>query len=282
MSSQSRKRPRSLSPPPRHSSNRTSHPKTPPQPKPSQTQWNFSPEELTRTPSIQDGLTIEQERNLRLRGAKFITSCGASHRVPQNVISVACIYFQRFYVRQSFKEHQHWEIAAACLFTAAKVEENVLKLGALAFTCAKKAKKDETAVYDDKCDTQRRWRERILWYEGVILSTLCFDLEVEKPEAYIAKFASRLQSLQGDKQLLHIAWGLGMDCFLKTTMCLEFVCTEVACAALLLAARFLNTPAIVEEMWKTAENVNRNRVYEAAKRMLAFLQTTSTAALAKK
>ena len=48
---------------------------------------------------------------------------------------------------------------------------------------------------------------------------------------------------------------------LKTTMCLEFVCIEVACAALLLAARFLDNPAVIEEMWKVADRVDRSRVH---------------------
>ena len=37
--------------------------------------------------------------------------------------ATACVYFHRFYMFHSFKQHDRYVVAAACLFLAFKVEE---------------------------------------------------------------------------------------------------------------------------------------------------------------
>ncbi|KAJ3042292.1 hypothetical protein HDV00_007659 [Rhizophlyctis rosea] len=109
-------------------------------------------------------------------------------------MTTGCLYFQRFYLRRSFKEYNVYEIAAACLFTAAKVEENIQKLEKFALCCAKKAQKNDNAQFDHTSHVFRRWKERIIQNEELVLTTLCFELEVDHPDHFMMRIMRALAS----------------------------------------------------------------------------------------
>ena len=79
------------------------HPPTPPYKVLEETekQWLFSEEELRRTPSVIDGMTIETERELRAKGVNFISQIGIMLKLPQLTLSTAAVFFNRFLMRNS-------------------------------------------------------------------------------------------------------------------------------------------------------------------------------------
>lgn len=64
-------------------------------------QWLFTEEELKATPSIIDGLSSEEERIRRAKGVSFMSSIGNMLHIPMTTVSVASLYFHRFYMRRS-------------------------------------------------------------------------------------------------------------------------------------------------------------------------------------
>lgn len=64
-------------------------------------QWLFSEQELAQTPSIQDGMSVEKERELRSKGINFIRQVGIMLKLPELTLSTAAIFFNRFLMRMS-------------------------------------------------------------------------------------------------------------------------------------------------------------------------------------
>jgi len=64
-------------------------------------QWLFTEEELLNTPSVLDGMSPDQEREYRTKGANFILQVGIMLKLPQITISTGCIFFNRFLMRHS-------------------------------------------------------------------------------------------------------------------------------------------------------------------------------------
>jgi protein BUR2 len=64
-------------------------------------QWIFTEDELLRTPSIVDGMPVDEERSHRQKGNNFITQVGIMLKLPQTTLSTAAVLFNRFLMRRS-------------------------------------------------------------------------------------------------------------------------------------------------------------------------------------
>lgn len=73
---------------------------------PADSQWYFTLDELSRTPSALDGMPLEKERENRAKGVNFITQVGIMLRLPQLTLSIAGVYLQRFFMRYSMVDKE--------------------------------------------------------------------------------------------------------------------------------------------------------------------------------
>lgn len=64
-------------------------------------QWLFSEDDLRKTPSVMDGMSHEDERELRTKGINFIIQVGMMLKLPQLTLSTASVFFHRFLMRHS-------------------------------------------------------------------------------------------------------------------------------------------------------------------------------------
>ena len=62
-------------------------------------QWLYTEEELAHTPSIQDGMSPEKERELRAKGVTFVRQVGIMLKLPELTLSTAAVFFHRFLMR---------------------------------------------------------------------------------------------------------------------------------------------------------------------------------------
>lgn len=119
------------------------------------TGWRLSEVELANCPSLLEGMSLIEYEAAKRRGTELITQAGkrlcrradaaaatgagsvvaAAASVPStalatgaglDVISLALLFFQRFFSRRSVRVHEPALYGAACLLLAAKVEENYL------------------------------------------------------------------------------------------------------------------------------------------------------------
>ena len=72
-------------------------------------QWCISPDEVSSTPSVLDGLSPAEETIRRAKGVNFIYQVGIClqpHSLPQVTLYVAAVFFQRFFMRFSMVEEK--------------------------------------------------------------------------------------------------------------------------------------------------------------------------------
>lgn len=119
-------------------------------------QWLFTPSDLLLTPSVLGGLDPAEEKHRRCKGVHAIYRMGEYLRLSQHVMNTACIYLHRFFMRKSLQNgnagYSHYEVAAACVFLACKVEESHRKLPSIIDAAM--------ASFDKSPAGQQRWMER--------------------------------------------------------------------------------------------------------------------------
>ena len=214
-----------------------------------ETQWLFSREDLAQTPSVtgvseapaarssaspqqQRGtqtLTPTQERVLRGKGVHLIFKMGEFLQLGQHVMSTAVTYFHRFYMRRPLQVSRsgpgwsHYEIAAACVFLACKVEEALRKLPAVVDAAMSSLDKsyegqmrwaDRSFRANQQSHEFQKWRDSILLHEETLLTTLCFDLVVPQPHEVLVRAT---QSLEVERPVARLAWCILNDCLRDPT-----------------------------------------------------------------
>ncbi|KAF1352228.1 cyclin-like protein [Delphinella strobiligena] len=207
-------------------------------------QWLFTEEELAHTPSIQDGMSAEKEKEVRTKGINFIRQVGVMLKLPELTLSTAAIFFNRFLMRMTLvdrpgaKALHHYTLGATALFLATKVEESCRKMKDIVVACCRVAQKNPNLIVDEQSKDFWKWRDTILQNEDVLLETLCFDLTIEPPHKQLYEML-KYYGVHHNKQLRNAAWAFVTDSN-QTQLCLLCPSRTIAAAALYCAARYAN------------------------------------------
>ena len=180
--------------------------------------WLWTEEQIKNSPSIQRGMTEEQEYQKRIEGCKVITSVGyALGLKPKPTLATAAIYFHRFYMFHAFQDFQKEIAALGCLFLAGKVEETPKKCKDLCGAAVK--------AYPHLQQRYRNLVEEVMGIERVLLRTLKFDLQVEHPYRFLPEYGNKLKQKNIDEQeyknVLQTAWTFVNDS-MSTRICLQW------------------------------------------------------------
>ncbi|RMX98806.1 hypothetical protein D0867_12316, partial [Hortaea werneckii] len=198
-------------------------------------QWIFTEAELDNTPSVQDGMSVAEEREIRAKGVNFIVQVGIMLKLPQLTLSTAAVFFQRFLMHASLKKardtipklHQY-QSAATALFLATKVEESCRKMKEMIIAFCRVAQKNPNMIVDEQSKDYWRWRDCILFNEDVLLETLCFDLTVESPHRQLFDML-KYYGVEHNKRLRNAAWAFVTDSN-NTQLCLLHSSRTIAVA----------------------------------------------------
>ena len=240
-------------------------------------QWLFTDEELANSPSIQDGMSVEDERDRRVKGINFIVQVGIMLKLPQLTLSTASIFFQRFLMRASLAKERngtpklhHFQAAATALFLATKVEESCRKMKELVLAFCRVAQKNPNLVVDEQSKDFWRWRDLILHNEDHMLETLCFDLTVESPHRQLFEML-KFYNVEHNKRLRNVAWGFVTDSN-NTPLCLLVSSRTIAVASLYAACKFCEV-ALPDDAkgrpWWESQHVRLKEINRAVGYMLS-------------
>jgi len=228
--------------------------------------WLATNEMLENSPSVRDGLTVEQEKADRESMLRFLHDFGELHKIDRRVVHTACVFFQRFFVLQSFKQHERALVAISALFLAGKVEEHprhLKDIGPRFMEWRKKYRgfESQTPGNDwNKDDDREKLLDSIVVCERILLNTVCFDLEVQHPDPVLHKTlrACRKYLVIDSRmdELKRIARIFINDSYL-TDVCLRFSLEAVVTACVLMASMHVNleppidpqTRAVAAENW---------------------------------
>ncbi|EEA27118.1 hypothetical protein TMatcc_004610 [Talaromyces marneffei ATCC 18224] len=249
----------------------------------SQKQWYFTDEELTRTPSLLDGMSLETEHMQRSKGVNFIVQVGIMLKLPQLTLTTAAVFLHRFFVRHSMvdlprKPGLHpYSVAAGCLFLASKVDENCRKIKELVIACCRVAQKNNNLEVDEQNKEFWRWKDTLLAYEDMCLEALCFDLQLEQPHKICYEFLCYFGK-SDHKGLRNAAWAFLNDSN-YTVLCLQFYPRTIAAAALWAGARLCDVAFEDDEEgrpWWVQIDVNLSEVRRAVSRMVQLYERNIT------
>ncbi|PYH61567.1 putative cyclin [Aspergillus niger CBS 101883] len=244
--------------------------------------WIFTDEELTRTPSQLDGMALEAEHMSRSKGVNFINQVGIMLKLPQLTLATAAVYLHRFYMRHSMVDLPQrpgihpYTTAAAALFLATKVEENVRRMKELVVACCRVGQKQPNMVVDEQSKEFWRWRDTILVHEDVLLEALCFDLQLEQPYRILYDFICFFR-MQDNKPLRNVAWAFVNDSG-YTVLCLQFTARIIAAAALYAAAQHCDVgfeDDVLGRPWWEQLDVDLTQVRRACMRMAKLYENNA-------
>uniref|UniRef100_A0A7E4UNT1 Cyclin-L1 n=1 Tax=Panagrellus redivivus TaxID=6233 RepID=A0A7E4UNT1_PANRE len=205
---------------------------------------------LETKPSCLDGLTEQEEEDLRFLGVELIETIGHLLKLPMIVSETASIFFQRFYGLKSFVKHPFDHIVMACVLLATKVEEVPRRPREIitVFDHLKKsyqARTDKTIKLDVmKVDVKYvMLKNHVVAAERQILFAVGFVCQIKHPHGFIYVFLNTLNLLD-NHELLKGAWNSMNDC-MRTDLFLRYFPKTIAAACVVRTARMVNPEVIL-------------------------------------
>ncbi|GJD12244.1 Cyclin-L1-1 [Galdieria sulphuraria] len=208
----------------------------------------LSDEQATATPSRHDNITETQE---------FIQRAYV-------VMATGQVFFHRFYHRCSLAKYNHVWMAAASLFLACKVEEQLRRLRevvSVVYYCFTKRETGIGKLLDIYGAQGYEWKMEVVKAERFLLKELGFHTGVEHPHKFILVYLNTLRSHSGIeaqdpqwKSFLQRSWNYAND-MLRTDLCCRVPPEYIACGCIHLAAKDCEIPLPQERVqwWQVFE-----------------------------
>ncbi|XP_069752974.1 cyclin-L1a isoform X2 [Narcine bancroftii] len=164
-------------------------------------------EKLSPTPSMQDGLDLEVETDLRILGCELIQSAGILLRLPQVAMATAQVLFQRFFFSKSFVKHSFEIVAMACINLASKIEEAPRRvrdvINVFHHLRQLRGKRSPTPLILDQ--NYINTKNQVIKAERRILKELGFCVHVKHPHKIIFMYLQVLDC-ERNQTLVQTAW----------------------------------------------------------------------------
>ncbi|CAH7667906.1 cyclin-like protein [Phakopsora pachyrhizi] len=211
---------------------------------------------MRSTPSKLVGIDWESENFLRRRAINWIIRISVSLQLPQLIIPTASIYLHRFYMRKSVRRYSPKFMSSTALFLATKVKEVPRKLEYIVREYLWIDKNGDEIqpgnLTPDNSEECASFKQQILYYEGILLQTLYFDLAVNHPYTTLIQTVknihishSRIRPIEKSlpidmadwtkaKSLAQASWGF-LNGSLMTPLCVIHRPEVIAAAAFLIA-----------------------------------------------
>jgi len=200
----------------------------------------FAADQIEKTPSIRMGMEPKEERKNRVKGIKFLLTIGQQLKLPFAAQHAAAVYFHKFYFRQSFQQHDKYEVAAACIYLASKAEECRKRIREVMETWYffQRAKGNRKQKAPDPKTHPKEYQElidRILNKEMILLQTIEFMFQCKHPHTflvYIFKYFARHQNFdeKAVQELCRTCWYFIYDSF-RIYLCIIYPPQWIALAA---------------------------------------------------
>nr|CAI5869250.1 unnamed protein product [Callosobruchus analis] len=142
----------------------------------------------------------------------------------------------RFYVFHSFTHFPWYQMAAAALFLAAKVEEQPRKLEYV-IKVANICRNSRDTNIDVTSERYIAQSQDLVFNENVLLQTLGFDVAIDHPHTHVVRCCHLVRA---SKDLAQTSYFMASNSLHLTTMCIQYKPTVVACFCILVACKWSN------------------------------------------
>nr|XP_003218264.3 PREDICTED: cyclin-L1 isoform X1 [Anolis carolinensis] len=206
-------------------------------------------ERLSPTPSMQDGLDLQSETDLRILGCELIQAAGILLRLPQVAMATGQVLFHRFFYSKSFVKHSFEIVAMACINLASKIEEAPRRIrdviNVFHHLRQLRAKRTPSPLILDQ--NYINTKNQVIKAERRVLKELGFCVHVKHPHKIIVMYLQVLEC-ERNQTLVQTAWNY-MNDSLRTNVFVRFQPETIACACIYLAARALQIPLPNRPHW---------------------------------
>lgn len=200
--------------------------------------WYFSKDQLENSPSKRFGVDADKELSYRQIAANLIQEMGQRLHTTQLCINTAIVYMHRFYMYHPFTLFHRNAMATACLFLAAKNEEQPRKLEhvlKVSIMCLHKQQGHSLHHIDNKSEVYLEQVQDLLKNEETLLKTLGFETAIDHPHTHIVRCCHLVKA---SKDLAQTAYFMASNSLHLTTMCVQYKPTIVACFCIHLACKW--------------------------------------------
>lgn len=226
-------------------------------------------ERLRPTPSNLDGLSEEDEMDLRILGCELIQSSGILLRLPQVAMATGQVLFQRYYFCDSFLKTNMEDTAMACVVLASKIEEAPRRIRDVinVFNHLKQlrsgAKIEPLPLDKDYIDQ----KTNVIRVERKLLKKLGFCVHIKHPHKFIVTLLQVLNQ-EENAELMQTSWNYMNDCH-RTDVFIRHTPEVIACACIFLSARVLRIPLPSEPChWYELFDVTTAEIESVSKKIL--------------
>ena len=195
--------------------------------------WIFTKDQLLNTPSRKSGIDATRELFYRQITASLIQEMGFKLELSLQCINTAIIYMHRFYMFHSFARFPQKQMAQACLFLAAKTEDQWRKTEHV----IRAANGCLLQEIDLKSQAYLKQANTLLSSEEILLQTLGFEVNVIHAHNILL---NTCYLIHASTELFKTAYFLATNCLHLTTFCLQYKPSLVACTCLHLACQWSN------------------------------------------
>ncbi|XP_054838389.1 cyclin-L1 isoform X1 [Eublepharis macularius] len=206
-------------------------------------------ERLSPTPSMQDGLDLQSETDLRILGCELIQGAGIILRLPQVAMATGQVLFHRFFYSKSFVKHSFEIVAMACINLASKIEEAPRRIrdviNVFHHLRQLRVKRTPSPLILDQ--NYINTKNQVIKAERRVLKELGFCVHVKHPHKIIVMYLQVLEC-ERNQTLVQTAWNY-MNDSLRTNVFVRFQPETIACACIYLAARALQIPLPNRPHW---------------------------------
>ncbi|WIA18964.1 hypothetical protein OEZ85_003633 [Tetradesmus obliquus] len=247
----------------------------------------LSPEQLENSPSRKDGIDRDTEAELRSYGCSLVQEAGILLAFPQAVMATGQVLLHRFYCKRSMKAFNVKKLAATALWQGAKLEEvpevsghprELLNKVMVAVDRAMQRRDApdgrKLTVLDLHSKEAEEFRRSLIRYELEMLKAFGFVAHVEHPHKLLLNYCQVLgldapaASLEPEQapscpEFLQEAWNVANDS-LRTTLCVRYKGSVVACGIIFYTARRLKVPLPETPPWNALFGSPLQQIYEVA------------------
>lgn len=237
---------------------------------------------LYPTPSMKDGLSYEDEIDLRILGCELIQSGGILLRLPQVAMATGQVLFQRFYYSDSFVKHNMEVTSMACIALASKIEEAPRRFRDVinVFHHLKQLRTGQEVKAMPLDHAYASLKNCVISAERRILKRLGFCVHVKHPHKFVVTLLRILGYVndQNDdtpgndqsplnKRFLQSSWNYMNDC-LRSDLFVRYTAETIACSCIYLSARVLKIP--LPRNWFELFDISESSIEDVCKRILSI------------
>jgi hypothetical protein len=208
------------------------------------------------TPSRAKHISYAEELRLRKDTILFLAALGKACDIGSLAVATASVYCHTFFLKLDFQTetnksgHDRYEVAAACLFLAGKVEEKLRRVNDVVRHCFMVRFPGKRPLADDD-EELINFRRRLYQKETLLLDVVEYNFRIQHPYSLLPSYFTQLLgptygNISNDTEwnkglmvkggLYQIAFYFVNDSF-RSTACLQYPADTVAVAVVRMALK---------------------------------------------